>query len=554
MQRLVVLISVTLAALGAGVVTLLSARADQSRQAQLALTRLQAAFDDLQAAPNRAVVLQARSATRAAAQSFANQTTQAVARVRQAGRELDRFPRVSELSPLEQAIRSNITSHEAAVTLVSADPQVLVVALSGHLPPLARALIQHTGRTRDAVSSAMRSVNAAYSRRARHARLEEIAGATAVMALLLMAFVFYFRRSRRLHDDVTRLLAESRHEAMSDALTGLANRRALERDLAAGIERVTPDQQLYVVLYDLDGFKRYNDTFGHPAGDALLIRLGAALSATTRGVATAYRMGGDEFCLLAYLPRGEPGSLAELGAATLTEYGEGFSITASFGEARIPTEAADAKDALRLADQRLYRQKAQRGPAVELEVTRALMAALTEHTSGLDRHSTDVSNLACETALALGLGQGEIDQIGAAARLHDIGKLGIPESILDKPGPLDAEEWAFIRRHTVIGERIISAAESLASAARLVRSSHERFDGDGYPDGLRGSQIPIGARIIAVCDAYDAMVTARPYSPAKSPASAMAELKRCAGRQFDPDVVRAFAAALVARAEVSAVA
>jgi two-component system cell cycle response regulator len=141
-----------------------------------------------------------------------------------------------------------------------------------------------------------------------------------------------------------------------------------------------------------------------------------------------------------------------------------------------------------------------------------------------------------------------VARVGDAARLHDIGKLGIPDAILSKPGPLDADEWEFMRRHTLIGQRIVAAAPGLRPVAGLVRSSHERFDGGGYPDGLAGDEIPLGARIIAVCDAFDAMTSERSYQGARSAAEAIAELERCAGAQFDPDVVRAFAAVLTTRA------
>jgi two-component system, cell cycle response regulator len=129
-----------------------------------------------------------------------------------------------------------------------------------------------------------------------------------------------------------------------------------------------------------------------------------------------------------------------------------------------------------------------------------------------------------------------------AAKLHDVGKTAIPDEILNKPGPLDQDEWEFMRSHTVIGERIVLAAPSLAQTAGLVRSSHERFDGTGYPDALDGRAIPLGASIIAVCDAFDAMVATRPYRAAMAPADAVAELRRCAGTQFDPLVVEAFCA------------
>src|SRR6185295_17327313 len=132
------------------------------------------------------------------------------------------------------------------------------------------------------------------------------------------------------------------------------------------------------------------------------------------------------------------------------------------------------------------------------------------------------------------------DDIAHAAELHDVGKIAIPDAILQKTGPLDEGEWAFMRRHTLIGERILMAAPALRSVAKLVRSSHERWDGGGYPDGLRSEQIPLGARVVAVCDAFDAMTTNRPYRHRVNQPAAMAELRACAGTQFDPQVVQAF--------------
>jgi HD-GYP domain-containing protein (c-di-GMP phosphodiesterase class II) len=136
----------------------------------------------------------------------------------------------------------------------------------------------------------------------------------------------------------------------------------------------------------------------------------------------------------------------------------------------------------------------------------------------------------------------ELATLRQAAELHDVGKLAIPEEILNKPGPLSEDEWEFVRRHTVIGERILNAAPALEVAATIVRSTHERWDGTGYPDQLAGEAIPVAARIIAVCDAFDAMTSSRPYAPARTPQEAIRELVRCSGTQFDPTVVNAFAA------------
>ena len=153
--------------------------------------------------------------------------------------------------------------------------------------------------------------------------------------------------------------------------------------------------------------------------------------------------------------------------------------------------------------------------------------------------------LALAVGRRMGMSAEGLDVLARAAELHDVGKIAIPDAILNKPGPLDEEEWKFMRRHTILGERILMAASALRPVARLVRCSHERFDGGGYPDGLAGEQIPLGARIIFVCDAFDAMTSDRTYSTAIAPAEALAELRRCAGTQFDPRVVEAFAGTLL---------
>ena len=171
-----------------------------------------------------------------------------------------------------------------------------------------------------------------------------------------------------------------------------------------------------------------------------------------------------------------------------------------------------------------------------------LVRALSERHPDLISHSADVSRMAELVARRLDVAEDQLEPIRHAAELHDVGKVGIPDAILSKPGPLDAEEWAFMRRHTIIGERIVAGAPALAQVGRLVRSSHERWDGTGYPDQLAGEEIPIGSRIIAVCDAFDAMLSERPYKAGRSTSAALAELRRCAGTQFDPAVVEAFCA------------
>jgi two-component system cell cycle response regulator len=343
-------------------------------------------------------------------------------------------------------------------------------------------------------------------------------------------------------DNVT-MLRRSREEAATDALTGLGNRRALARVLERRLPRATPVEPLVLVLFDLDGFKHYNDTFGHPAGDALLIRLGAGLSSFLEGRGTAFRMGGDEFCALLE-PAGRAIEPLVVGAAAaLSERGEGFEIGCSYGAIELPAEASDVAEALRIADQRMYAQKNAGRMSASRQSKDVLLRALAERNPELRTHLSGVAQLAEATALRLRLGHDEIEQVRHAAELHDVGKVAVPDAILTKPGPLDDDEWAFIRRHTLIGERIVAAAPALTRVAALVRSSHERWDGAGYPDGLAAEAIPLGARIVAVADAFDAMTGPRPYSTARSEDEALEELRRCAGTQFDAAVVEAFVAA-----------
>jgi two-component system cell cycle response regulator len=334
------------------------------------------------------------------------------------------------------------------------------------------------------------------------------------------------------------MLHHTREESLTDALTGLGNRRRLMRDLEDALHAGGTPSAL--ILFDLNGFKGYNDIFGHPAGDALLARLGARVGAAVAPDARAYRMGGDEFCVLAPLPGRDPLGMVECGARALGEKGDGFEISAAHGCVLVPDEAHDAGTALGIADRRMYADKAGARRSPDEQSRDVLLKALEEHHPDLGDHVHDVGQLAEVVARELGLDGQSLHHVRQAAELHDIGKVAVPGAILDKPGRLNQDEWAFIARHTLIGERILGAAPALAPVARLVRASHEHFDGNGYPDGLRGHEIPLGARIVSVCDAYAAMTSDRPYQRSMSDEDARAELQRCAGTQFDPDVVDAF--------------
>jgi diguanylate cyclase (GGDEF)-like protein len=331
----------------------------------------------------------------------------------------------------------------------------------------------------------------------------------------------------------------------TDSLTGLGNRRRLMADLELALQQGDPT---VLVLLDLDGFKAYNDTFGHGAGDALLARLGQRLATTLAGRGSAYRHGGDEFCVMAPAASDTAASLAALAVDALTEASGTFTVSAASGAVLLGEEAHTVSSALRLADARMYVQKAAQRTGAGRQAKDVLLATLTERSPDLGRHTTGVAELSVAVGRNLGLPDDELVAIRQAADLHDIGKLGIPDAILDKPGPLTPEEWTFMHQHTVIGQRIVAVAPALVRAGALIRSSHERFDGAGYPDRLAGEQIPIGARVIAVCDAFEAIVSDRPYRAARSPQEALAELRRCAGEQFDPAAVAAFEAVMGASA------
>jgi diguanylate cyclase (GGDEF)-like protein len=349
----------------------------------------------------------------------------------------------------------------------------------------------------------------------------------------------------RLNEDV-RAKMRAAHQQLeiaseTDSLTGLGNRRKLMADLQ---EISSSGQPAVLVILDLDGFKSYNDTFGHPAGDSLLARIGTRLQQVLDDDGRAYRLGGDEFCSIWHGEETNRATAEAVSAAAMCERGEGFSITAAYGAVAIPKEASTAEAALQAADVRMYSHKHGSRSSSSIQSRDVLLQALAELRPELAPHVQAVTVLAEDVGRRLGLAPHVIEQVRQAAQLHDIGKIAMPSAILDKPGPLDAEERDYIRRHTTIGERIINAAPALAEVAVLVRSSHERYDGDGYPDGLSGDAIPIGSRIISVCDAFDAMTSDRPYRLAMTPEDALAELQRCSGAQFDPAVVVAFEATL----------
>ena len=337
----------------------------------------------------------------------------------------------------------------------------------------------------------------------------------------------------------TEMLASSRHDAITDPLTGLGNRRKLTVDLERMLSTERPQSGI-LAFFDLDGFKTYNDSFGHPAGDDLLRRLGGRLDAAVAPAGRGYRLGGDEFCVLASTESIAGAATCLAAEEALSESGSGFSIGASWGMVELPVEAATATTAMRLADRRMYAQKGQRADSARSQTRGVLLRVLHEREPELDRHLAGVARLAATVGRTLELEAEDVDVLVRAAELHDVGKVAIPDEVLQKRGRLSEDEWALMRKHTIIGERVLSAAPAMSQVAKLVRSTHERWDGSGYPDRLAGEEIPLGSRIILICDAYDAMTEGRPYKKSMSVEDAKKALRENAGSQFDPRLVDVF--------------
>ena len=352
--------------------------------------------------------------------------------------------------------------------------------------------------------------------------------------------------------------------ALTDPLTGLGNHRhfheRVERELVEA-ERSARDFSLCMI--DVDDFKRINDLFGHPAGDSVLAKIAGAL----RQNGEAFRLGGDEFALL--FPQCDE-SEAVLTASAIIDRVSALeldhigSVTISAGVATFPTQAPSRGELVRLADSALYwakehgknRAHVYRPDVVELAELRrlahgpdraarfraaeSLAKAVDLRDTYTGSHSARVAELAARVAARLDLDQELIELARLAGSLHDLGKLAIPEEILRKPGPLTDPERLVLERHPQIGFRMLDSL-GIEPVADWILHHHERWDGTGYPDRLPGPMIPLGARIIFVVDAFDAMTSDRVYRGRLSPRDALLELQRCAGTQFDPEVVDALA-------------
>jgi diguanylate cyclase (GGDEF)-like protein/putative nucleotidyltransferase with HDIG domain len=370
--------------------------------------------------------------------------------------------------------------------------------------------------------------------------------------------------ARRLQES----LGEQERLAITDGLTGLHNRRFLEEVLRIEAERcMRAGRPLSIVVLDADHFKRVNDTFGHPVGDVVLREISQRLLACARPSDVVARYGGEEFVVL--LPEVDSEGAMEIAercrqairSTPVHVDGQVVSMSVSLGVVTLPEHAQDVQSLLRIADQSLYlakdlgRDRVQVGAAggpeaadpVPASEAVSFLCTLADRVDALQSpfpHTATVGRWAAALAERLGLdSQTQLDCYWAG-RLHDIGKIQVPDDVLRKPGPLDEDEWQLVRRHTVAGAELLRLLPDTDRIAAIVEQHHERVDGRGYPAGLIRSDIRIEARIVAVCDAFAAMVSPRCYQPQRSAEDAAAVLLADAGTRWDPQVVDCFLALL----------
>ncbi len=395
-------------------------------------------------------------------------------------------------------------------------------------------------------------------------------------------------RLARAINGISLRLSETHDEATFDRLTGVANRSALLASLFAEVERAGRyERPLSVAFVDIDHFKAVNDSYGHAAGDIVLRGVAQALGANLRASDMIGRYGGEEFMLILTETDVEEGAVLTEKLRQLVQKqrfsidgNPDLSVTISIGIAggagqklRVDTLVRDADAAMYSAkslgrnqtyifaepddDARVPRapiSNAGRARAMEIgrQARLAATAALASYINPLPHYrgqpSALIATIVVDLARQLQLPEAEIDRIQLAALLHDVGKVAIPEEILEKPAALSTGEWRSVVQHPRIGQVILEQAAALKDAVPIILHHHERYAGHGYPYGLRANEIPLGARIVAIADAYDAMINDRPYKRAISHDQAIAELRRHAGTQFDPDLVNLFCDLYASRA------
>ena len=359
-------------------------------------------------------------------------------------------------------------------------------------------------------------------------------------------------------------LDEARAEAERDSLTGLLNHRAFHKRLEEEAEgALRGGTSLAIAVLDLDNFKFFNDAYGHAVGDDVLRQVAGVLRTACRAHDTLARFGGDEFALL--MPDVGPDTTAEAVSARLAAgigdvrcrppgASSAIPIGLSVGVALFPAEAPTRLAVMQIADERLLRAKSGAAADTEAQRVRGAMREAVQGFSMLDalvsavdnkdrytrKHSEDVMAHGLTIARRLGLAEADRHTVAVAALLHDLGKIGVPDHILRKPSDLTGEEFEAVRLHPDIGAAVVAAVPGLEAILEAVRHHHERWDGQGYPFGLRGEETPLLARLLAVADAYSAMTTDRPYRQGMDPAHARRLLQEGAGTQWDPACVAAF--------------
>jgi two-component system, cell cycle response regulator len=361
------------------------------------------------------------------------------------------------------------------------------------------------------------------------------------LGLIVTVFVRMVETNRR----QSRALAKQRRDALNDPVTGLRNRSSLEADIAAAA--AAPGTGWVLVLVELEGFEAHNDRRGPAAGDEIVRGYARQLVDAVMPLGgIAYRIAASRLAVLV------PAGKSQLGEIVLATSGAlqgdpDASVGRSHGEVTIPKEATDAETAFQVAGRRLAAHRQRQNRSARRQAHAVLIAALTARHPEFRDDLRVVAYRSISLARRLGLSAEEIDDVALAAELQEVGLLTVPESVLGKRA-LSEEERSMVRSHTAEGAKIIAAAPGLAPVARLVRSSAEHFDGSGYPDGLAGDAVPLGARVIAVSVAFAAMTGRRPYRDPVTPGEALAELRRNSGSQFDPRVVEALAVDLAEEA------
>ncbi len=441
----------------------------------------------------------------------------------------------------------------------TANDYARVVAIDDdHLQPLFAKMTSKLDRA-GAEHHALALASLRDSQRSERMVLAAVAVTIALGLLLLTSTSATMRYRERLERVRRREVERLKQAALIDNLTSLGNHRAFEEDLERALEQAASSRQpLSLALLDLDGLKQINDLHGHQAGDECIRALAAVLGAAGHDIG-AYRIGGDEFALIAPGRRAvDTLYLVQHLQATIVTSTRDRPASASAGAAEaVPGLVRDGlirrADLALIQAKRTHRRCLLYNDALEPILARPDAVAEQRHTDTLatalaravdakdaytHSHCETVSELCALIGEALGMSRDRVAQLRLAGLLHDVGKIGIIDSILQKPGPLTEEEYQVMKTHTRLGHAIVSAAER-PDEADWILHHHERIDGTGYPDGLKGDQIPLESRIILVADAYEAITADRPYRAHRSPEVALAELERCAGTQFDADCVEA---------------